>query len=74
MPWKVEAQAGITIPSENSEALPGAIRCLVALSREERAKMGRNGYAYVKAHYDTRELAAQKESVLQSAFANPRKR
>lgn len=59
-----EAEAGITVPPENPEALAQAITKLVAMKPEERIHMGKNGLKYVKKHHDIRMLADRLEALL----------
>jgi len=59
-----EANAGITIPSENPNALAEAIVRLAAMKPQERFQMGENGAAYAKKNYDIAFLAAKLENLL----------
>ena len=46
-----EADCGITIPAEDPAALAAAVRHLARLPPAERARLGRNGRAYVEQHH-----------------------
>jgi glycosyltransferase involved in cell wall biosynthesis len=59
-----EAQAGISIPPENPQALAAAIVRLQALPFEERVRMGENGVEYARRNLDVRVLAQRLESAL----------
>ncbi|MFZ3199736.1 MAG: glycosyltransferase family 4 protein [Candidatus Acidiferrales bacterium] len=61
-----EAGAGIYVPAENPAALADAVDCLIALTPEERVRMGRNGLEYFKKHHDIRVLAERLEQTLKS--------
>ncbi len=52
-----EAGAGITVPPEDPQTLAEAIERLVALTPEERARMGRAGRTHMENVYDYRILA-----------------
>jgi glycosyltransferase involved in cell wall biosynthesis len=56
-----EAEAGVTVPPENPEALAQAIKILLAMKPEERIQMGRNGQEHVKKHHDIRVLTDRLE-------------
>ena len=60
-----EAEAGITVPPENPEALAQAVTELVAMRPETRIQMGKNGLEYVKKHHDIRVIADKLERTLQ---------
>ena len=47
-----EANAGIVVPAEDATALANAVLQLYAMSAEEREKIGQNGRAYYKEHFD----------------------
>ena len=51
-----EANAGLTVPAENSEALAEAILQLYEMSQAERDKLGANGRAYYRKHFDHEKL------------------
>ena len=53
------AAAGFSVPAEDSNSLAKAIVCLYQMSDAERAKMGENGRAYFKRHFDERMLVDQ---------------
>ncbi len=52
-----EAQAGLTVPPEDPQAVAEGIRALARLSAEERAAMGRRGRAFVLAEHTYPVLA-----------------
>ncbi|MFC6619068.1 glycosyltransferase family 4 protein [Deinococcus radiophilus] len=52
-----QAQAGITIPPEDPQALADALLRLSRLPESERRAMGERGRAYVEEHHDMRRLA-----------------
>lgn len=47
-----EANAGIVVPAENATALANAVLQLYAMSAEERERIGQNGRAYYREHFD----------------------
>jgi glycosyltransferase involved in cell wall biosynthesis len=51
-----EADAGLTVPAENSEALAAAVLQLYEMSKAERDKLGANGRAYYRQHFDHEKL------------------
>jgi glycosyltransferase involved in cell wall biosynthesis len=53
------AAAGFSVPAEDSNSLAKAIVSLYQMSDAERAKMGENGRAYFKRHFDERMLVDQ---------------
>ena len=59
-----KAQAGITVPPEDAPALAQAVRDLMAMSKEARIQMGRNGHAYAKSNHDIPTLADRLEDVI----------
>ena len=52
-----EAQAGLTVPPENPQAVAEGIRALARMSADERAAMGRRGRAFVLAEHTYPVLA-----------------
>lgn len=62
-----EANAGITIPPENPEAMAEAIENFLSMSLLERRKLGENARRYAEKHYDTKVLAKKLESVFLKA-------
>ena len=54
-----EAQAGLTVPPEDAQAIAAGWRRLAALPAAERAAMGRRGRAFVLAHHSYPVLAAR---------------
>jgi glycosyltransferase involved in cell wall biosynthesis len=63
----VAADAGLSVPAADAAALAEAIKMLLALSPEERWKMGLRGRRYVEAHHDMARLAERFEASLLSA-------
>ena len=59
-----EAEAGITVPPENPQAMAQAIRQLAALSPQERAAMGQRGRTYVEHHHSYRYLGDKLNTLL----------
>ncbi|HET7423859.1 MAG TPA: glycosyltransferase family 4 protein [Gemmatimonadales bacterium] len=62
-----EADAGVTVPANDPDALATALERLSAAPSAERAAMGARGRAFVEAHHDIERLAAQFEDVLRAA-------
>lgn len=52
-----EAQAGLTVPPEDPQAVAEGVRCLAALKPDERAAMGERGRAFVLAEHTYPVLA-----------------
>ncbi len=63
-----DAKAGISIPSENPQALAEAMITLSQKSVEERQNMGMRGYQYVKQSHDWSVLSERVESVLETVL------
>lgn len=59
-----DADAGVSIPPEDPKAMAGAIKSLLAMTPEQRRCLGENAKRYAQAHYDTKKLVRQLESVL----------
>jgi glycosyltransferase involved in cell wall biosynthesis len=59
-----EANAGITVPSENPENLADAIIKMAEMSVQEREQMGRNGRLYVEQNHSFEKLSAKFAAVL----------
>lgn len=59
-----EANAGITIPPEDSASMAKALKDMVDMSPEDRIQLGKNGYNHVKAHYNISTLAGLMERML----------
>ncbi|HEU5299400.1 MAG TPA: glycosyltransferase family 4 protein [bacterium] len=57
------ASAGIRVPPEDPRALADAVSALRGLPPEARARMGKNGVAYVREYHDIRGLAARLEAL-----------
>lgn len=53
---EAEAQAGLSVPAQNAEALAAAVLRLYQMSDAERAQLGANGRRYYKAHFDHDKL------------------
>ncbi|MEH0165300.1 glycosyltransferase family 4 protein [Roseateles microcysteis] len=60
-----EAQAGLTVPPEDAQAVAEGVRRLAAMSAEERAAMGQRGRAFVLANHTYPVLAQQFINALQ---------
>lgn len=54
-----ESRCGITVQPEDPKAIATAVRQLMALSSEERSRMGERGRSYVIARHDYRFLASR---------------
>jgi glycosyltransferase involved in cell wall biosynthesis len=54
-----EAQAGLSVPAQDAEALAAAVLRLYQMPAEDRAKLGANGRRYFKAHFDHDKLVAE---------------
>jgi glycosyltransferase involved in cell wall biosynthesis len=63
-----EAGAGVSVPAEDATAMAQAIKTLLALSPEERWRMGLRGRRYVEAHHDIARLAERFEACLLGAI------
>lgn len=59
-----DADAGITVPAEDADALSEAITKLIMMTPEERKRMGRNGFNYIKNHFDINIISAKLETLL----------
>jgi glycosyltransferase involved in cell wall biosynthesis len=59
-----DAQAGLSIPHALPEDIAAGVRSLYALSREERAQLGRNGAVYCQSHFAYGVLAERYEEAL----------
>ena len=55
----LEAQAGLTAPAEDSQALADTILSLYRMSSDEREAMGANGRKYYQTHFDHDHLVGQ---------------
>lgn len=62
-----EAEAGLVVPPESAEALAGAFRELVALGREGRERLGRNGRRAYETQLSAAAGAARLEQMLVEA-------
>lgn len=54
-----EAHAGLVCPAEDSAALVGVLLHLRAMSADERARLGQNGYRYFMNHYESQHLTGK---------------
>lgn len=52
----LDADAGIAVPAEDSEALADAILKLYAMSVSDRDRLGQNGKSYYRKHFDHKQL------------------
>ena len=59
-----EADCGITVTAENPQEISKAVNTLLKLSKEERYKMGHNGYEYVIKNHEYSYLAKMFEEAL----------
>jgi glycosyltransferase involved in cell wall biosynthesis len=62
-----QSGAGIAVPAEDAPALAEAIGKLLAMTREQRAELGRAGRAYYETHFSPEELAVALERHLRQA-------
>jgi glycosyltransferase involved in cell wall biosynthesis len=62
-----EANAGIVVPPEDSEAMAKAIRNLATMSPHQRWEMGVRGRRFAEEHYDIRRLAERMEEAMLAA-------
>src|SRR6185437_14060496 len=62
------ANAGISVPGEDPEALADGIQQLLALTPDERVQMGRNGREYVARVHGLDVVAGRLESVLLGSY------
>lgn len=53
-----EADAGLAVPAEDGTALAAAVLKLYSLPQSERDRMGANGKAYYRAHFDHEQLVS----------------
>ena len=59
-----EAQAGISVPAEDAQALADAVLKLYRMPSEQRAVMGGNGRNYFKAHFEHDKLVEELMTLL----------
>lgn len=64
-----EADAGLTVPPENPEALAGAILKLSSLPNERRDRMGRAGRRHVEEHYAMEKLSGRLAAALDASWS-----
>ncbi|PUA83019.1 glycosyltransferase family 4 protein [Nocardioides currus] len=62
-----EADGGVSVPPEDPAALAEGLLRLAATSPEERARLGRNGAAYVHEHHDLAKVADRMAQELRTA-------
>ena len=67
----LEANAGVTVPPNDPEALAGAVEQVAALSPAEREALGARARSYVEAHHDIVRLAERFATVLRSLVPGP---
>ncbi len=60
-----EAGCGITVPTENPQAIVDAVLHIMAMSEEERTEMGLRGQRYVREKHDYKVLAEKFLKVLE---------
>lgn len=63
-----EADAGIAVPAEDSEALADALLRLYRMSAEQRARLGANAQAYYREHFDHEMLVTELMRYLQEVI------
>jgi glycosyltransferase involved in cell wall biosynthesis len=68
------ADAGISVPPQDPDALANAVKQLVAMSPEARARMGANGKRYASQFHDAAMLADRLEEALQGPAGLPSER
>ncbi|NTV94176.1 MAG: glycosyltransferase family 4 protein [Thiobacillus sp.] len=68
------ANAGVACPAGDSAALANAVLKLQSLSSEERNRLGENGRAYFKRHFDPQKLASELIEHFQSVRRNHEER
>ena len=62
----LEADAGVTVPPNDPEAMASAVERVAALSPAEREALGARARSYVEAHHDIARLAERFATVLRS--------
>ena len=65
-----DANAGISIPPDDSEAMVAAIKTILSMSPEKRRIMGENGRKYAEIHFDVSLLAKKLENILLKVVEN----
>jgi len=65
-----DANAGISIPPDDPEAMVVAIKTILLMAPEKRRIMGENGRNYAEAHFDVRLLAKKLENILLKVVEN----
>lgn len=58
-----QAQAGITVPAEDAQAIAEAVQTLAEMSPQDRHEIGLRGRRYVEEHHDARKLAQKLEEL-----------
>lgn len=66
-----DAQAGVSIPPEDSIALSNALTRFLKMKPQERQQLGDNGLEYAKQHFDTHLLAKKLEKVFLQCVVLP---
>jgi glycosyltransferase involved in cell wall biosynthesis len=61
-----EAQAGLTIPPEDTPSLAKAILSMADLAPQDRWSMGMKGRQYVEQHFDLRQISRNLEEAMLS--------
>ena len=59
-----DANAGISIPPDDPEAMVTAIKTILSMSSKKRGIMGENGRKYAETHFDVSLLAKKLEKIL----------
>jgi len=67
-----EGGCGLSVPHAVPDDIAGGIRRLLAMSAQERTRLGRKGSEYVRQHFDYAVLAQQYEIALSWAREHPR--
>ena len=65
-----DANAGISIPPDDSKAMVAAIKSILSMSPEERCILGENGRKYAETHFDVSLLAKKLENILVEVVGN----
>lgn len=65
-----DANAGISIPPDDPEAMVAAIKSILSMAPEKRRIMGENGRNYAEAHFDVSLLAKKLDNILAEVVGN----
>jgi len=65
-----DANAGISIPPDDSKAMVAAIKSILSMSPKERCILGENGRKYAETHFDVSLLAKKLENILVEVVGN----